>query len=343
MRITLTLLFICFSVLQIHAQTAEDMDKIRIGDPVVFGKKTDIKDLKHTEVVPTMVNPAPVKSNVVYSPIFLLCWEKLRDTLGGVIKTSSKYADTINKQVNYKSALAKDEYVYGITKTPGSIRVVTKFKKALHFTQYFQKNSLYWGGGYTKPEAAFGIREYDTLLARQVQILYYKSDELFVIKLLAKETNEDLILAKGVNKAGSLESINKKIDELIAEGARQKKLRGYEGKYIFKGGDKLLVPVLKFNLEKSYDKLIGVSISNNKGNDGGVIAKARQQTAFLLNEEGVKVEAEAEIIILRGGPMEPLDAKHLYFDKPFTVVMRKKGQTHPYLMVKVENTELMVK
>lgn len=284
-----------------------------------------------------MDNAMPTNCNVIYSPVFLLCWGKVRDTLGGTINANDEYIYTINRQTSYKGALAAGEYKYGITMMSDYLRIVTKFKKELHFEAHFQKQQLSFEGTRVNPVSAFGIDKYEPELARQVRILYYKDDDHFVIKLIATENEEELILAKGMNNAGSLAAIGKKIDSLVAKGEEERIIPIRESDYRFYEGDKLKVPILKFNLEKSFDRLVGKYIGPWR------IDTARQQTAFLLNEEGAKAEAEAEIVMTLSIPMQPVPTKRLVFDKPFTVILRKNGQKHPYLMVKVENPELMVK
>ena len=111
----------------------------------------------------------------------------------------------------------------------------------------------------------------------------------------------------------------------------------------FKAEDVFEIPILEFNLESDVTDLVGQRILSSLY-DTLEISKAIQRTALIFDEEGAEVESVAVIssksIALI--PNEP-KPKQLLFDKPYLIVFKKKSETNPYLMIWIDNSELMKK
>jgi serine protease inhibitor len=70
------------------------------------------------------------------------------------------------------------------------------------------------------------------------------------------------------------------------------------------------------------------------------MTKAYQRTSFKFNRVG----AELFVDSLKGvGASVDAPPKLLHFDKPFVIILKKETSQYPYFMMKVVNTELMVK
>jgi hypothetical protein len=310
-----------------------------------FGPQTDADQLKQTVVVPTMANAVSDSNNVIYSPIFLLAWDNLKVVLGAPLTTSDGSVDTVNRAFSFRNALAKDEYSADVSVTNTSVSVRTKFENELKFPTDFKIGEDGLQFNYVRVNA-FGMPFYDKDLAKQITVLYYGNDGVFIIRLVTKDEDKQLILACGCNR-GRMDEVNARIDSLIIVGEAQARIKDNAWKYNFEDGETMLIPVMRFNIANEYTPLIGKGVTDANGHIY-TISKAQQSTAFLLNENGAKVKARAEVELTMAEDVpepgkQPRRKKHLVFDKPFTVIMRKQGQRHPYLMVKVENTELMVK
>jgi serine protease inhibitor len=188
------------------------------------------------------------------------------------------------------------------------------------------------------PVKAFGMPHYDSKLAAAISVLYYESNDKFIIKISPKDTFQEIVLAMGFNTAGSLDKALVSIDDYIGKEALQK---GNKAQFDLSEGEQLLIPVIRFNLLKDFKEYATALFT--VGNKLHKLKELTQRTAFLLDEEGAKVESEATVKLDYVAAPLKKKRKVLVFDKPFIIMLRKKGISHPYLMVKVMNTELMVK
>lgn len=113
-------------------------------------------------------------------------------------------------------------------------------------------------------------------------------------------------------------------------------------KLLFLESDLLNIPVVEFNLDKNFDNLIGNRFSADT--DTFQIDKAYQRIGLRLDEEGAEVESVVEYgVATEEAPaqIEKPTPKHLIFDSPFLLVMKRVDSANPYLVVWIENTELL--
>jgi serine protease inhibitor len=71
----------------------------------------------------------------------------------------------------------------------------------------------------------------------------------------------------------------------------------------------------------------------------------QQQTAFMLDEYGAKIEGQATAAAAAAHETredKPIP-KEMLFNKPFLVILKRKDSPNPYFAMWVENTELMQK
>ena len=62
---------------------------------------------------------------------------------------------------------------------------------------------------------------------------------------------------------------------------------------------------------------------------------SRQDVMFKLDRRGAEVRSES-------GVYEASESTYFVFDRPFLVVMKKRGAEHPYFVMWVDNAELIV-
>ena len=167
----------------------------------------------------------------------------------------------------------------------------------------------------TKPEAS-----------KNVEILFYNSEEDFAIKLKTKE-GEDVILYKTTGE-------NKSFEENYEEIKKQQS--GYSGKPTFEEDDMLRIPFIKVNAEINYDELCGREIKNR----GYYIKQALQTIDFELNNIGGSVKSEAAIDATKEGIIK--NSRKMIFDSDFILYLKEENKEQPYFALKVDNTDVLV-
>ena len=162
-------------------------------------------------------------------------------------------------------------------------------------------------------------------LREQVEVIFYNDQNNFAIKLNTKN-NEDIILARIDSTNSFDETYN-----TIVENSK------YEKNKSFNNEDTLKIPNLTVDTEISYDELCNRELANNKNNIS-YIKSAIQQINFSLNNEGGEV-------ISRGIIQDITKANSIKRDFNFTdsfyLFLKETDKEKPYLMLKVDNTDLM--
>jgi hypothetical protein len=173
---------------------------------------------------------------------------------------------------------------------------------------------------------AFGFethrKEKQQRAAAQVTIYDYKDENDFVVELKTQSSGDRLILAK-VHPDSTLH-------QTIAQVAHRLQTPGAPPE----NGTRMSVPLFNFRLLKDYDELVGTYIQCVQG----PIVMAKQLVRFKLDETGAKLKSEA--VVVTSDLMKPVP--QLIFDKPFLILMERKGATHPYFALWVDNPELLV-
>ena len=163
--------------------------------------------------------------------------------------------------------------------------------------------------------------------SKNVEILFYNSNENFAIKLKTKE-NEEIILYKiaGIDK--SFEENYNDIQEFKSK---------YNGEKVLQKTDILKIPYIMVNGEINYDELCGRII---KGTDT-YISQALQTIEFNLNNIGGNVKSEAVITGTYGATQET--RKEFILNTDFILYLKEKSKDKPYFALKVNNTDVLVK
>ena len=172
----------------------------------------------------------------------------------------------------------------------------------------------------------FGITaSSDESLRKQVEVLFYNNKDNFAIKLNTKN-NEDIILARIDNTNSFDETYN-----TIIENSK------YEKNKVFNNKDTLKIPNLIVDTEISYDELCNKELANNKNNISYIIS-AIQQINFSLNNEGGEVISRG---IVQDITKENSIKRDFNFTDSFYLFLKESDKEKPYLMLKVDNTDLM--
>ena len=173
----------------------------------------------------------------------------------------------------------------------------------------------------------FGVDSSNNPIAsKNVEVLFYNSEDDFAIKLKTKE-GEEVILYKTTGENKSFEENYKEI---------KKQQINYSGKNTFEENDILRIPFIKVNDEINYDELCGREIKNSNY----YIKQALQTIDFELNNVGGSVKSEALIDATQKAWTEK--SRKMIFDSDFILYLKEKSKEQPYFALKVDNTDILL-
>ena len=201
-------------------------------------------------------------------------------------------------------------------------------KKEFNFLEPFSTamGSMNFNNSETRVKC-FGVDSSNNPIAsKNVEILFYSSEDDFAIKLKTKE-GEEVILYKTTGENKSFEGNYEEI---------KKKQSSYSGKTTFEKEDMLRVPFIKVNDEINYDELCGREIKNSKY----YIKQALQTIDFELNNVGGSVKSEALIDATQKAWTEK--SRKMIFDSDFILYLKEESKEQPYFALKVDNTDILL-
>ena len=173
----------------------------------------------------------------------------------------------------------------------------------------------------------FGVDSSNNPIAsKNVEVLFYNSEDDFAIKLKTKE-GEEVILYKTTGENKSFEENYKEI---------KKQQINYSGKNTFEENDILRIPFIKVNDEINYDELCGRKIKNSNY----YIKQALQTIDFELNNVGGSVKSEAVIDATQKAWTEK--SRKMIFDSDFILYLKEESKEQPYFALKVDNTDILL-
>ncbi len=307
-------------------------------------KVGDISEFKKTAFVPTLENQIDNGKNSIYTPSFLFAWKKLKSTINRPIKvdeTKEPSLAIINNSKTFEGSIAESELHDSVFVMDDGIKVSSSFSKNLPYAICLDnlENPLMFSN---QKVSSYGIKNHYEKLAAEVEILYYKSDQCFMIRLITRDTDE-VILAKGMPDGNSLGNYVQTIARLREMGKKESITVRNRWKYSFNRVDELAIPVIKFNIRDEYKELIGGNKFSTVDRQWR-IHEAVQKTSFLLNKNGASVSSVAIVASDSAAPDQPrFSPKKLVFDSPFIVVLKHKNVANPYFVARIANVELMQK
>ncbi len=306
-----------------------------------FPPKTPIEKLHQTEFVPTLENRVSGNKNCIYAPAFLFAWAGLRKELNCPdinADVNSKDINLLNNSQSFQNALNEDEYATKFSTEGDKLFVSAMFSKSLPFSPAMQ--NIQTGLNFSnKKVKAFGMADHDEKIIEKTTIIYYQDDSHFIIGIQPADAANGIILAMGLPPIKTLGDAVRKIDSLAAIGDKDAANQQLQWRYIFNHFDDFLIPKIQFNIEANYPGVEGQMLSCKGRNYA--ITEARQHTAFILDEKGARVESEGDDVAKLDSVGLPPRPKHVEFNKPFYIMIRKKNTQNPYFVMYVENTELM--
>jgi Serpin (serine protease inhibitor) len=308
-----------------------------------------LETLPQTEFVATLENPITANKNAIYAPAFLFAWDKIKTALHSpVLLNESNSADfkLLNQSVAHQKTLNEDEYSATVSVEGDHITARAFFNKTLAFETEMQALTEPILFGKTKVQG-FGMNQYRSEIAKNAQILYYKDDANFILKLIPKDQNHEIILIKGLTNYTTLQAAIAQSKTLVNKGIAEAKQKKSAWKYEIKKADIFEIPCLKFNIATNYKTIEGQNFTTQNGKPFQ-IDSAYQRIGFILNEKGAVVESEAEITAAAVdaesiAPPTQEHPKNMVFDRPFLMLIKRVQQQNPYFAMRVEHAEVLCK
>ncbi len=342
----------------------------------------DSTGLEQTVIVPTLDTPIPPGKNVIWCSSFQVAWNHLKDdVIKAPVKVANaeEVADRLNRAPQSEADLPEGSYYAtagfvgdGVVETiqkemaqrfpsagkptfegllPDAIVAYAYLTAGVKFTiPFFDSNKplAFQGsdGGETSV-SAFGIRPQDEYaydrLREQVEILYSFPDFYhyfgkedpsaeFAIDLCKDSSPNQIVVARiepGETLADTVASLEEKIREWSPESEKHARSFGIS--------DVLLVPEASWRIAHHFAEIEGPDkMLRNAGFEGYYVDTAFQMIEFRLDRSGAELATEAKVIFL------PIP-RYFLFHRAFLIYMRKRGAEHPFLVMWVDNAELLCK
>jgi hypothetical protein len=318
-----------------------------------------------TAVVPTLDTPIPEGKSALWCASFQLAWEHFRkDVTRGPVELDG--AEEAVKRLNGAPSVAGSVQADDVYAAGGFVRdgiaerieqeMAQRFpgvptprwgpedvcgafaylRASLKFTRRYANNKKplpFTGAGGEKTQVrSFGIPfNYQSRsgLFEQIALLHATSrwrdgENSFILDPCKDSLPYQLLLAQVPRQktlAAALADVAKRCELAPApEDARR--------------FDSFFVPHFRFRIAHWFGELEGRALLNPP-TKGLFLSRAEQHVDFALDASGAKLESRAYPAGAKGGPSE------LHFDQPFLLVMRKRGGPGPFLVLWVENDELL--
>jgi hypothetical protein len=318
---------------------------IMLGCDRKFPEAKRLTEYKQTTFLPTLEHKLPENSNSIYCATFLYAWDDMKETLKSPLQFDNSLNDLylINNSTSHVNTLKDDEYSSNVNITEQFITVGAEFRKSLPFelelTSY-DENGLIFDN---VKVAAFGSWGPGYKISNIIQILYYKNDNNFIIKIQPKDKDHEIVLYKSEIKFKSMADIVSDIEKKSAIGLREQKIQRSSWKYLFTRVDKIAIPKIEFNIQTDYSTLKGAKFKSK--DISYEIDSAWQRTAFILDEKGAEIESESEWSVKKDEEDEEDEPKPkmMIFDKPFFIMLKRIDNRNPYFGLWAMNTELLRK
>ncbi len=206
---------------------------------------------------------------------------------------------------------------------PKDIIAYAYFLKQIEYATEFEKDSVLFLG---KTVNGFVARNKEQ--KQNVQIVEYKNDDNFIIKLKLKDNSDEIYLAKGFNMNNPKEAL-----KVINKST---KVESIDDSDVFQS------PEIHLELNRNYDGFINKRLLN-KGFEDYYISVMTEKIKFDMDNKGARVENEAVIVVPLGyaGPGIQLKIKRLILDKPYWVMMKRADSANPYFILGVKNSDIL--
>lgn len=322
------------------------IEKTKKPSNIDMTEAKNLSTLKKTEFVPTLENKISDDKNAIYCVSLLYAWNEVKEQLNSNITIPKNFNDLLllNNSKSHINVLDKDEYTVNSEIIDDRINVRAEFNKSLPFKVKLQEFVGALTINYEKFKS-FGLYGTNYERIELLEIIYYKDDDNFIIKLKPFDKEDQIIIMKSDNKFQTMLEMSSEIERLSIIGNLEKNGKKSAWKYKINPSDLVVIPNFDFNIQTNYSSLEDTKFVSQSRTL--FISKAFQRTAFTLNENGAEIESEAEIEVVEetnGEEKEEVQhPKKMILNKPFFLELKKSKSEIPYFGLWITNTELLIK
>ncbi len=334
---------------------------IFFGTALSQAEKVEGYHLENTLFTPYLIRRLLPDKNMLYASSFQVAWNKFSDEVAR--QTISLTGNPIMMQMlNRRSTgsqdLSEDSYLAmagtkedevservlqhlsdkfnetpGISlelKNPHDVLLFSFLVKDIKFAEELERleKPIMFNG--SSPVKGFGIKEFvldesHIRAAEQVEVIYYNSNDDFVIRLRSNNQNDEIFLAKIPPLKTLAATVN-----YIATQVNINRPQGLKEK------DTLQIPVIDFDIIDWFLDLEGRCLEA-RGMEDYCVGKAVQGIKFKLSQNAQPYE------LLPSVSEEKLMTRprKFIFDKPFLLVVKQQGASYPYFVLWVQNAEIL--
>jgi len=306
-----------------------------------FGQSRKLSDFQKTDFLLTLEHDLNKERNSIYCASFLYAVDKIRKGLQCPVRANddSKDLTLLFNSTTHQNTLRTGEYKSEVKIGKGRIMANASFQKSLPFKEKLFPGSALQFNGRNVPSF-----EWSGEGGSVVQILYYKNDGNFTLKLSPSDPEHEIILLMADTIPATLLNMVNIANANIDLGRREREQENLKWKYSMTRDDVVLIPTLSFDIKANYPSIEGQEVFCHQ--NPYRITAAEQQIAFYLNEKGAEIRSAAFVDVVFAEPVidmgDQVKPKKMLFDKPFFLMLRRTGATYPYFCMWVANTEHML-
>jgi hypothetical protein len=193
--------------------------------------------------------------------------------------------------------------------------------------------------------SAFGLGPYkpaQQAIYPEISVVSYSGPDDFIVELKSKAAGDQIILTKTKPGDTLLKTVTVVLDKVKTAKPD-----------MAQPGDILAVPRFNFDLTRRFGEVMGRKLIVNpfppvassglhKILDQDLqITEALQNIRFEMDEKGVRLRSESHISLSCAEEAMPR-GRHMIFDKPFLVMLKRTDAATPYFALWVEDAELLV-
>lgn len=305
-----------------------------------FPSEQTIDEISHSHFVLNLDETIDLGINQIYCASFGIAWQEIEKIIDAEITIDSLYKDLnqLHKHQDFQTRLSPRDMLNTLSAKGDKIHIESAYQQHLPFQFELKANTEPFTFG-NQPVRAFGTRGGLSKVSSQVEILFYKNDQDFALRLFPFDKNEEIILYKTAYPAkASFRDLMKGLEDKIQEESQNLK-KGNYWQTEFLSQDRLMIPKIQFNASQNFSQLIGNEISSAKGML--YVEEARQRIALVLDQLGKEKESIRPVGIIENTDLP--ESKNLFFNRPFLIMLKKSKAKSPYLLAWIANSELLIK
>lgn len=306
-----------------------------------FPEVKNLSEFEGTEFLPTLEHKISSDKNAIYCATLPIAWQEVKKSFSSDIKVENQFTDLkfLDKSERHLGVLKDNEYETSTEIGENFIKISANLSKSLPFeTKLLNYDGLFF---YGKKVQSFGVAGYNSNEKHQAKILYYRNDNNFIVKLIPKDREHEILLFKSEEKFESMTAMLAKFENLKKKGVNDSHNKKTSWKYWLGDEDEIIIPKLSFNIKTNFATLenaIFTTMNKEMGFD-----EVSQRVAFVLNENGAEIESEVEIAVVEEVDENKPKPKKMIFDKSFFVMLKRTESKNPYFCLWNTNSELMLK